>query len=96
MSCSPATQNISMRGSSYYSTAHETERRMVNEWIRTTALLDGVIDLDKALRNPADTLSLRPEADTGDHLHPNETGHRLMAEAVDLNLFVGRDSLKAK
>jgi len=38
-------------------------------------------------------LSLRPEADTGDHLHPNETGHRLMAEAVDLNFFANRDSL---
>lgn len=84
---------LPMRGSSYYSTAHETERRTVNQWIRTTRLFDGVIDLDKALRNPADTLSLRPEADTGDHLHPNETGHRMMAETVDLNLFVGRDSL---
>ena len=84
---------LPMKGSSYYTTQHEAERQIVNEWIRTTNLLDGVIDMDKALRNPADTLSLLPEADDGDHLHPSETGHRLMAEAVDLNLFVGNDSL---
>jgi lysophospholipase L1-like esterase len=80
-------------GSFYDSEAHETERQIVNEWIRNSSLFDGVIDFDMALRNPADTLSLLPEADTGDHLHPNETGHRLMAETVDLNLFVGGDSL---
>ena len=80
-------------GSFYYSEARETERQTVNNWIRNGGLFDGIIDLDSALRNPADTLSLLPEADTGDHLHPNETGHRLMAEAVDLNLFVGGDSL---
>jgi lysophospholipase L1-like esterase len=77
----------------YYSEAHENERQTVNEWIRNGGLFNAVIDFDMALRNPADTLSLLPEADTGDHLHPNETGHRLMAEAVDLNLFVGNDSL---
>ncbi|MGB8320425.1 MAG: sialate O-acetylesterase [Ignavibacteriaceae bacterium] len=84
---------LPMKGSSYYSTSHETEREIVNEWIRTTNLLDGVIDLDKAMRNPADTLSLIPEGDSGDHLHPSETGHHMMAEAVDLSLFTGSDSL---
>jgi len=81
---------LPMGGSSYYSTEHEAERQTVNKWIRNSGLFDAVIDFDKALRNPADTLSLLPEADTGDHLHPNETGHRMMAEAVDLNLFEGR------
>lgn len=80
--------------SSYYSEQHEAERQIVNEWIRTTDLLDGVIDLDRALRNPADTLRLLPEADDGDRLHPSEVGHRLMAEAVDLELFVGREPLE--
>jgi len=80
--------------SAYYSKQHEDERQIVNEWIRTTDLLDGVIDLDRALRNPADTLRLLPEADDGDRLHPSEVGHRLMAEAVDLELFVGREPLE--
>jgi lysophospholipase L1-like esterase len=84
---------LPMGGSSYYSVEHEAERQTVNEWIRNGGLFDAVIDLDMAMRNPADTLSLLPEAHTGDFLHPNETGHLMMAKAVDLNLFVGRDSL---
>jgi len=80
-------------GSSYYSTNHETARETVNEWIRNSGRFDAVIDLDKALRDPSDTLKLLPIADDGDHLHPSETGHRMMAEAVDLNLFIGGDSL---
>jgi lysophospholipase L1-like esterase len=83
---------LPMKGSSYFTTQHETEREIVNEWIRTSSLLDGVIDMDKALRNPADTLSLLPINDSGDHLHPSETGHHMMAEAVDLSLFVGKDT----
>jgi hypothetical protein len=84
---------LPMKGNSYYTTQHETEREIVNQWIRTTNLLDGVIDLDKALRNPADTLSLLPDYDSGDHLHPSEAGHHMMAEAVDLSLFEGKDTL---
>ncbi len=78
---------LPMKGSSYYSDVHEAARQKVNDWIRNSGYFDAVIDMDKALRNPEDTLSLLPEADTGDHLHPNETGHRMMAEAVDLSLF---------
>src|SRR5690606_6227831 len=84
---------LPMGGSSYDTPMHEAERQIVNQWIRRSGLFDAVIDLDRALRSPADTLRLRPEADTGDHLHPNETGHRLMAEAVDLQLFMGRDTV---
>ena len=87
---------LPMKGSSYYSEDHEAIRQTVNSWIRSGGEFDAVIDLDLALRNPADTLSLLPEADTGDHLHPGETGHRMMAEAVDLNLFMGRYSLMIK
>ena len=76
-------------GSFYDSQDHESARQAVNDWIRSSGRFDAVIDLDAALRDPADPLHLLPEADTGDHLHPNETGHRLMAEAVDLALFCG-------
>jgi lysophospholipase L1-like esterase len=80
-------------GSSYYSTDHEASRETVNEWIRSSGRFDAVIDLDKALRDPSDTLKLLPVADDGDHLHPSETGHRMIAEAVDLSLFNSSDSL---
>jgi lysophospholipase L1-like esterase len=73
---------------SFYDTDYrEAARETVNEWIRNSGRFDAVIDFDMVMRNPADTLCLLPAADTGDHLHPNETGHRMMGEAVDLTLF---------
>ncbi len=78
---------LPMRGNGYFSEAHEMERKIVNEWIRTGGAFDAVIDLEKAIRNPDDAQSLSPAADTGDHLHPNEAGHRMLGEAVDLELF---------
>lgn len=74
-------------GSFYDRPEREAARQAVNAWIRTSGRFDAVIDLDAALRDPSDPVRLRPEADTGDHLHPNETGHRLIAEAIDLALF---------
>lgn len=77
-------------GSFYDAPEREAARQQVNRWIRTGGAFDAVIDLDAALRDPAHPTRLRPEADTGDHLHPNETGHRMMGEAVDLALFARR------
>lgn len=74
-------------GSDYSTQAREAARVTVNRWIRTSDELDAVIDFDAALRDPADPTRLRPDADTGDHLHPDTTGYRLMGEAVDLSLF---------
>ncbi|WP_310686968.1 SGNH/GDSL hydrolase family protein [Aliifodinibius sp. S!AR15-10] len=75
-------------GSFYDGPEREQARQKVNEWIRNSGAFDAVIDLDKALRDPDNPSQLLPAADTGDHLHPNETGHRLIAEAVDLSLFI--------
>ena len=75
-------------GGSFYDTAfREKARQTVNEWMRSSSRFDAVIDLDAALRDPGNPLRLLPAADTGDHLHPNETGHQMMADAVDLTLF---------
>ncbi|MBN2102885.1 SGNH/GDSL hydrolase family protein [bacterium] len=75
-------------GGSFYDTEYrEAARKTVNEWIRNSGRFNAVIDFDAAMRDPENPLYLLPEADTGDHLHPNETGHRMMAEAVDLTLF---------
>lgn len=75
-------------GSFYDGPEREEARQTVNDWIRTSGAFDAVVDLDKALRDPDNPSQLLTAADTGDHLHPNETGHRLMAEAVDLALFI--------
>jgi len=71
----------------YYNDYREAARQTVNQWIRSSSCFDAIIDFDQIMCNPADTLSLIPVADTGDHLHPNEIGHQMMGKAVDLNLF---------
>ena len=74
-------------GSFYDGRWRESARQTVNDWIRNSGRFDAVIDLDKALEDPENPEHMLPAADTGDHLHPDETGHRMMAEAVDLELF---------
>jgi lysophospholipase L1-like esterase len=71
----------------YYSEAGESERHAVNQWIRATKLPDGVIDFDKALRDPDAPKRLLPAYDR-DHIHPNDAGHKAMADAVDLRDFI--------
>lgn len=62
-------------------------RSRVNEWIRNGGAFDGVIDFDKALRNPDRPNQLQAAADSGGHLHPNDTGYAMMGDAIDLKLF---------
>lgn len=65
----------------------EAVRQAVNRWIRTSGEPDGVIDFDRALRDPAAPDRLLAAYDSGDHLHPGPAGYQAMAEAVDLGLF---------
>jgi lysophospholipase L1-like esterase len=65
----------------------ETMRQAVNEWIRTSGKLDAVADFDAATRDPSAPQRLRPEFDSGDHIHPNDAGNAAMVDAVDTALF---------
>ncbi|MFE7120349.1 SGNH/GDSL hydrolase family protein [Streptomyces sp. NPDC057654] len=62
----------------------EAVREAVNAEIRAGHVYDDVIDLDKALRDPAAPKRLDPRYDSGDHLHPSDAGYQAMARAVDL------------
>jgi lysophospholipase L1-like esterase len=46
-----------------------------------------VIDFDAVTRDPAKPKFIRKEYDKGDHLHPNDTGYKAMAESIDLSLL---------
>jgi hypothetical protein len=52
-------------------------------WLRDGSPFDAVIDLDAALRDPADPARLATAFDSGDHLHPGDAGNAAMAAAVD-------------
>ncbi len=74
-------------GAGYSSPAGEAIRQALNEWIRTTKSLDGVIDFEKATRDPANPAVFAGFADSGDHLHPKDAGYKAMADSIDLKLF---------
>ncbi|THD51324.1 SGNH/GDSL hydrolase family protein [Phenylobacterium sp.] len=74
-------------GAAYFSAAGEAERQKINAWIRTGHEFDGVIDFDAAIRDPVKPERMRAELQSGDWLHPNDAGYRVMGDAVDLKLF---------
>jgi lysophospholipase L1-like esterase len=71
----------------YYSEVKEAKRQAVNQWIRTSGAFDGVIDFDAMTRDPDNPRHIRAEFDSGDHLHPQDTGYEAMADGVDLELL---------
>ncbi|CAG9256224.1 Lysophospholipase L1-like esterase [Paraburkholderia unamae] len=68
----------------------EAIRTAVNQWIRTSGAFDGVVDFDAALRDPADPVRLRSGYDSGDHIHPSDSGYAAMANAVPLGVLGGK------
>jgi lysophospholipase L1-like esterase len=75
----------------FWTPVMEEKRQLVNRFVRRSGAYDAVIDFDAVLRDPTHPTRLRPEYDSGDHVHPNDRGHRAMAEAIDLKLFRGKD-----
>jgi lysophospholipase L1-like esterase len=71
----------------YFTEEGEKKRQVVNAWIRASNDYDGIIDFDRAVRDPAKPMQLLPGYDSGDHLHPNDAGYQAMADSVDLTLF---------
>ena len=65
-------------------------RHAYNDFIRRAAadgLIDGCIDFDAALRDPARPDWFLPEYDSGDHLHPSKKGYQRMAAEVPAELL---------
>ncbi|WP_128375661.1 GDSL-type esterase/lipase family protein [Streptomyces cavernae] len=81
----------------YWTEAKEADRQKVNTFVRSGGVFDGYADFDKAVRDPADPRRLGAAFDSGDHLHPNDTGMKALADAVDLAaLGVARDCPSAR
>lgn len=75
--------------SGYYAPAQHNEalRQAVNDWVRGEKAFDGVLDFDKALRDPARPSHLAKANDSGDGLHPSHAGYAALAAAVPLQQF---------
>ena len=69
------------RGAGYYTPFHEAARQTVNEWIRSQAKnVNGILDFAKLLQDPTDDRRMKREYQSGDWLHPNPAGYKLMGE----------------
>ncbi|MBL1080424.1 SGNH/GDSL hydrolase family protein [Streptomyces actinomycinicus] len=77
------------KGHRGYTPAREAVRQQVNAAIRAGGVYDAVADFDRALHDPYDPRRLRPDYDSGDHLHPSDLGFAQMAETFDLNTLKG-------
>jgi lysophospholipase L1-like esterase len=79
---------LPFQGADFYTADREATREAVNDWIRTSAAFDAVIDFDAVMRDPASPLSLRPAYSSPDHLHPNDAGYQAMAAAISLPMLL--------
>ena len=62
-------------------------RHEVNQWIRTKAPFDAVIDFDKVVQDPASRDLIHPPFNCGDGIHPSPRGYFEMGRSVRLDLF---------
>ena len=84
------------KGNNYYTEDHEKGRTTINQWIRTTKMLDGIIDFDQAVRNPQETIAMQQQfLFENDWLHLNAKGYETMGSCIDLNLFTKTGPLAA-
>jgi lysophospholipase L1-like esterase len=75
-------------GARAWTPAEETERQKINSFIRgDSSGCDGIVDQDAATHDPAHPTRYLAAYDIGDHLHPNDAGHKAIANSIDLKMF---------
>ena len=74
------------KGATYFRSEGEAVRSAVNAWIRTAREADEVVDFDAVMRDPHDPARMRADLQSGDWLHPNDAGYRVMGDAAPTTL----------
>ena len=72
------------RGGLGWDDEKDSARQKVNDWLRERTEFEHVIDFDRLLDDG--TGRMRREFDA-DGTHPNEAGHKLLGDSIDLALF---------
>jgi lysophospholipase L1-like esterase len=76
------------QGANYWTPDGEASRDKINAFLRSKrSRCDVVVDADAATRDPAHPNRYLPAYDSGDHLHPNDAGMQVIADAVNLAIF---------
>lgn len=71
----------------YSDPTREMARQKVNKFIRTSGLFDAVVDFDAIIANPANKTQNNPIYNSGDCLHPNVAGYKLLGDHFPLDVF---------
>ena len=69
----------------------EAMREQLNRWIREQGakhVVEGVVDFDAALRDPASPDRQRAGSGSADGIHPGPPGYQIMADLVPLKALV--------
>jgi lysophospholipase L1-like esterase len=77
-------------GAAYASPAGEAVREQLNTWIKTGGAFDAVIDFAPSVADPVDPRTFGRQYNDRDHLHPNDSGYKAMADAVNLSVILGK------
>ena len=74
-----------------YSPEQAIQRKIVNTWIQEQGShwFDAILDFATPLHSSENEATLHSAYDSGDGIHPNDEGYRLMAEAVDIHQLTG-------
>jgi lysophospholipase L1-like esterase len=78
---------IPFAGSPFYDQTKDAVRQQVNQILRDSHGFDAVVDLDAVSQDPR---RIRPEWDSGDHIHFNDAGYRALGEAIPLVALSGQ------
>lgn len=62
-------------------------RREINDWIRTKAGFDAVLDFDAVVRDPARPDLMLPAFNCGDGIHPSPAGYYAIGKWIPLAMF---------
>ena len=73
----------------YQDAQGEVVREEVNHWILTSGAFDAVINFASAVASPYDPEAINPIYDSGDHLHPNDSGYQVMGDLIPLHMLFG-------
>jgi lysophospholipase L1-like esterase len=80
--------NVAPAGTNTGWNAEKTRiRHEVNQWIRTKAPFDDVLDFDRVVRESTDADVMHPPFNCGDGIHPSPIGYFEMGKSIDLRVF---------
>ena len=61
----------------------EAKREVINSFIKNSGEFDGAIDFASVVADSNDPTMLAPQFNSGDNLHPNDAGYKIMAPLAE-------------